>query len=171
MRGRVQFQVYISRLQLIVFTSCIDSIGFCIGFAHPKRSAIVWRRYLVYSTVRNRSQCYSTYLCYIVGKGYPDYDSRIVSARLGGLKKGGIQYWRLCEKVTISKRPSRSRKRDTTHCLHSIGWHLAWSLVLRVTSRRSYFYKKLLKIYHEMGDASAMPLPNQGDKNCTTSKH
>lgn len=34
------------------------------------------------------------------------------------------------------------------------------------------YHKKLLKVYHEeMGDAAAMPLPDEDDKNYTTKQH
>ncbi|TGO11508.1 hypothetical protein BTUL_0108g00250 [Botrytis tulipae] len=92
------------------------------------------------------------YLYYSEGKEYTGLDSRIISTRLSGLEKLDASILKAVQKgLNIEEK----------------------TLALQTKRYRSlYFYKKLLKIYHkEMGDAPAMPLPDEDDKNYMAKQH
>ncbi|KAF7950644.1 uncharacterized protein EAE97_002196 [Botrytis byssoidea] len=91
------------------------------------------------------------YLYYVVGKEYTGLDSRIISTRLSGLEKLDASILKALQKgPNIKEKPLALQ-------------------IKRYRSLRSYFYKKLLKVYHEeIGDAATMPLPDEDDKNCAT---
>ncbi|TGO84810.1 hypothetical protein BPOR_0463g00080 [Botrytis porri] len=100
-------------------------------------------------------------------KGYTGLNSRIVSTRSDGLEKLGastpkaVRKNHNIEEEALALQTKRSRSLSLQHELtvNPISSK-------RVPSRRSHFYKKLLKVYHKgMGDAAAMPLPDEDDKN------
>ncbi|KAF7895923.1 hypothetical protein EAF00_005938 [Botryotinia globosa] len=94
------------------------------------------------------------YLYYVEGKEYTGLDSRIISTRSRGLEKLGDSILKTVRKG------------------HNIEEESLALQTKRYRSLRSYFYKKLLKVYHEeMGDAATMPLPDEDDKNRTTKQH
>ncbi|KAF7931465.1 hypothetical protein EAE99_003936 [Botrytis elliptica] len=86
------------------------------------------------------------YLFYNLSNAYTGLDSRIISTRLGGLRKLGASMTSPCLDTVLSKLYHKKLLED--------------------------YHKKLLKVYHEeMGDAAAMPLPDEDDKNYTTKQH
>ncbi|KAF7936430.1 uncharacterized protein EAE98_002649 [Botrytis deweyae] len=94
------------------------------------------------------------YLFYNLSNAYTGLDSRIISTRLGGLRKLGASMTSPCLDTVLSKLYHKKLLEDYHKKL------------------LEDYHKKLLKVYHEeMGDAAAMPLPDEDDKNYTTKQH